>query len=422
MARLRVGSLPAALLALISVALVGVHATSPSPQESAPLPSTSDKTELICHTTNPDECYPKVFQPTDEFQIVHPDQDLPKGLHVRLNVQTGQREAKINIPDEIDPSLEGLPVDSAVVIVDPEDAPVPQPKIPVNAPAYDPVGKIKEPKGAKDGGDNSEGNAFHRSLAFLKKGLNTDEALDMLEEISHDIYYGLKIAEDYETVKQLFCLANSGAIFDAPKGDDTAVGRARVAALIISSTLQNNPKALAEISKHWNELRWVKCSASEETLGRATFRLMAPIGHEAKRNDPGLAKARISAISGLLKDQGIRKQFLAAGGMDLLLEVLVENQDSEWEPAQRKIGFLVLDNFLDENMGASLGEWPTEKQASAKECEGRSEVKADCWDWHANNFASRFRKDKTHWSWELLDKLVSQRRANLGKRKGKEEL
>ncbi|KAK5655459.1 hypothetical protein OQA88_5730 [Cercophora sp. LCS_1] len=422
MARLRIASLPASLLALLSIALVGANAASPSPQEAASAPSPSDKAELICHTTNSDECYPKIFQPTDEFQVVHPDQDLPKGLHVRLNVQTGQREAKINVPDEVDPSLKGLPVDSAIVIVDPEEAPPPPPKIPANAPAYDPAGKIKEPKGAKAGGDNSEGSAFHRSLAFLKKGLNTDEALEMLEEISHDIYYGLKIAEDYETVKQLFCLANSAATLDSSVGDDAAVRQARVAALTISSTVQNNPKALAEISKHWDELKWVKCSASEETLGRATFRLMAPPLSGAKRNDPGLAKARISAISGLLKDQAIRKQFLASGGMDLLLEVLVENRDPEWEPAQRKVGFLVLDNFLDENMGAALGEWPTEKQASAKECEARSEVKGDCWDWHANNFARRFKKDKTHWSWELLDKLATQRRANWGKRKGKDEL
>ena len=71
--------------------------------------------DIICHTSNREECYPRIFQPTEEFQTVHDDQELPSGLHVRLNIWTGQKEAKINVPDEEDPALEGLPVDSAIV-------------------------------------------------------------------------------------------------------------------------------------------------------------------------------------------------------------------------------------------------------------------------------------------------------------------
>ena len=52
-----------------------------------------DEVELICH--NRSDCYPKVFQATSEFQRVRDDQDLPAGLHVRLNVWTGEKEAKV---------------------------------------------------------------------------------------------------------------------------------------------------------------------------------------------------------------------------------------------------------------------------------------------------------------------------------------
>ncbi|CAF1098294.1 unnamed protein product [Brachionus calyciflorus] len=39
------------------------------------------------------------FIPTNEWQIVKPGQVIPKGLHVRLNIQTGEREAKLLEPE-----------------------------------------------------------------------------------------------------------------------------------------------------------------------------------------------------------------------------------------------------------------------------------------------------------------------------------
>ena len=418
MAKLRLRALPLGLVALIAASAVA--ASSPSPRESAPAASSSPsgEVELICHTDNPAECYPKLFVATDEFQIVQEDQDLPKGLHVRLDVQTGKREAKINIPDEVIAAVEGLPVDTQMLIVEPSEAEEPQPpKIPANAPAYEPAGKIKEPKIS----NKEESGAFYRSLSVLKKGLDIDEALEMLEDISHDIYYGLKIAEDYDTVRQLFCLANTGAIFDASDDSGAVLRRARVAALTIGSAVQNNPKALAEIEKHWSALQKEKCPGSDEDLGTATFRLVPTASSGAKQNDPALAKVRISAVSGLLKNAAIRKQFLASGGMELLLEVLVGSEGPDWEPAQKKVAFLILDNFLDEDMGAALGEWPKGGQAKDSECASRAEILGDCWDWNAQKLAKRFKSEKGHWSADLLKKLKEQRKAN-AKRPGNDEL
>ncbi|KAM7222622.1 hypothetical protein V8F06_002116 [Rhypophila decipiens] len=432
-------SLPPSLFAVLGLMLVG--ATASSAQPPAPSPAADDEVELICHTDNPAECYPKIFQATDEFQIVRPDQDLPKGLHVRLNVQTGQKEAKINVPDEEIAAVAGLPVDSSIVIVDQdtEDAPVKPPK---NAPAYDPIGKIKKPLASNPEQAKAETADFHKSLAILKKGLDIDAALEMLEDISHDIYYGLKITEDYDTVKNLFCLANTGSIFapaphSASSMFDThraTLSRAKLAALTISSAVQNNPAALSEIEKHWQTLQTIKCPGSSEPLSTAAFRLISPLGlnQEESTNDPNVAKARISAISGLLKNKSLRRHFLSAGGMDLLLDILTLNpttqDDDEWEPAQRKAGLLILDNFLDADMGAAVGEWPSAKspkQATDKDCASRQKVSGDCWDWHAKQLADRHRKsDRNHWSVELWDKLKEQRKmaAKGSSSSGKEEL
>ncbi len=60
--------------------------------------SPATATDIICHTSDPADCYPRVFQPTENFQVVRDDQDLPPGLHIRLNLNTGLKEARLNIP------------------------------------------------------------------------------------------------------------------------------------------------------------------------------------------------------------------------------------------------------------------------------------------------------------------------------------
>src|SRR5690606_37699417 len=102
---------------------IGLMACGSSTSSPEPSSSPSAEVELICHTDNPADCYPKVFQATDEFQVVRPDQEIPPGLHVRLDINTGLREAKLNVPGEDRPDLEGLPVDSSVVVVEPNTAP-----------------------------------------------------------------------------------------------------------------------------------------------------------------------------------------------------------------------------------------------------------------------------------------------------------
>ena len=65
----------------------------------APISSPPASTELICHTTLASECYPAIFQPTEHFQRIHDDQSIPPGLHVRMNLATGLKEARLNVPE-----------------------------------------------------------------------------------------------------------------------------------------------------------------------------------------------------------------------------------------------------------------------------------------------------------------------------------
>ena len=162
MARSATRSSAAIISSLFCIILLSgfFFASLASASASQPSASPSADYDLICHTNDAKDCYPRVFQPTDEFQVVHDDQELPSGLHVRLNIWTGTKEAKINVPSENDAALEGLPVDSSVVVVDPEAAP--EKPVRRGAPAYDPVGRVRKPV--------TESSSFYDALKALKKG------------------------------------------------------------------------------------------------------------------------------------------------------------------------------------------------------------------------------------------------------------
>jgi nucleotide exchange factor SIL1 len=405
-------ALTAGFVALASMAVVSsLPLTAAAHDTQSQQPKTQQKQQqgdLICHTSDPKDCYPRLFVPTDEFQTVHEDQELPNGLHIRLNVWTGQKEAKINVPDEQNPALEGLPVDSAVVLVDQEQADTDVPVIPEGAPAYEPVGKIKEPEHAAQ--------PFFEGLKLLKSGNienkdnELDNALENLEEMSHDMYYGLKIAEDTEAVKALFCLMDD----QSPAAAEGAKPWDHQAAMILSGTLQNNPSALQETAKVWSQVMATQCPRGGSPLNKSFYSSFVP-ADVTKPNKPAasLAKAKVGVINGLIKDDAIRAEFMEHGGMTRLLEVLLP-EGTEWSAAQRKVGQLVLDNFLDVDMGAKLGQWPTAKKLDDAQCRAgaASAVEEGCWDYHVDKIMKANSGDEEHWSKDVHDRLAVSRKGD----------
>lgn len=401
-----------ALLAMVFAILVCIFAAPALAKE--PPSEKPSQPDLICHTSNPDECYPRVFQPTDEFQVVHSDQEIPSGLHVRMNIWTGQKEAKINVPGEADASLEGLPVDQGVVVVDPQEQD--KPRIPKDAPKYEAVGKVKGPE--------HESAAFYEGLKMLKAGIvgpnnNFDEALDGLEELSHDMYYGLKIAEDPEAVKSLFCIM-SGPI---PPSAPTEAPRDQRAAAILAGALQNNPAALKEIVKAWSSMADKSgCANSAQPLRHSVFGSVRPtLNMDGSPGDKAAlrVKSKVAVINGLIKDDTMRAEFLSNGGMEALLTVLT-TEGKDWAGAQRKVGQLVLDNFLDEDMGATLGQWPKVPKLDDKQCQTEASSTAEgCWDYHVARIMKVTKAGKGDWSRDLHDKLAAVRKqGNTGREHG----
>jgi nucleotide exchange factor SIL1 len=392
------------LFAFLLIAFPALALAASASGSSVSQPSQPAGADLICHTEDPSECYPRIFQPTDEFQTVHEDQELPPGLHVRLNIWSGKREAKINDPTEIDPSLEGLPVDHGIIAVDPEqpDSPV----IPKGAPAYDNVGAVKGPE--------HEALYFYEALEMLKSGVVKDDkafdsALEDMEDICHDIYYGVKVTEDPEVMKALLCLMADQGV-DAPSSDTTP--RNSQAAAILAGALSNNPTALKAVAKTWPEFMSSTCPGAKEkgTLGDTFYSSIMPSngGDLDSSSAAKTVKAKVSAMNGLIKDDSIRAEFLANNGMKHLLEVLTVSDTSNkaWGAAQRKAGQLALDNFLDEEMGATLGQWPTKAKLSKIQCETQGfQSDEGCWHHHVERIMKENSKDSDHWSKDLHERL-----------------
>lgn len=53
----------------------------------------NDEVEIAPNTEQFDEEDLEVFQPSSEWQSIKPGQGIPPGLHVRMNLQTGEKEA-----------------------------------------------------------------------------------------------------------------------------------------------------------------------------------------------------------------------------------------------------------------------------------------------------------------------------------------
>ena len=392
------------LLVAIILSVVLFVISSPA-AASASQAGSDSKPDLICHTSNSEDCYPRVFEPTDEFQVVHEDQEIPNGLHVRLNINTGKREAKINVPGESDPSLEGLPVEEGIVAVEPEarDEPV----IPSGAPQYESVGKVKGPQ--------HEAQAFTDAMKMLSLGKAEDEeafdtALDGLEELAHDMYYGLKVTEDPAVLKSLFCHM-AGLEGPATEG---SVPRDQQAAAIIAGSLQNNPTALNEVVKVWDSIMEHKCPKTGKLLRDNFFSCVTPSvtnadddGTQAKVAASRI-KAQVGAINGLIKDPSIRRDFFRQDAMRDLQRVLIPD-DKVWTSAQRKVCQLVSDNFLDEEMGAVTGQWPTGPKIADDYCKREEWRTAEgCWDYNVARIAKAGKED---WAKDLLSRLTKVRKS-----------
>ncbi|KAI1334728.1 hypothetical protein F5Y15DRAFT_400172 [Xylariaceae sp. FL0016] len=378
-------------------------ASSTPPTSESP----SAQVELICHTDNPAECYPRVFSPTEDFQVVHDDQDLPPGLHVQLDIQTGQKQAKLYNPADENSALEGLPIDKGVVVIDPE-SPQDSPHVPAGAPKYEPVGMVREPKEKnEDFAAAVQTVKDHSKVAKHVQSDVLDKAVEVLDELSHDMYYGLMIAEDPETVESLLCLLRRTDVADGEDKSRIASERPDfLASTILASSLRNNVPALNAIVKSWASIGDKQCKSTGDNRLRDDLYLTS-----SQTRDPALVSRLVRVLGALLKTGTVRDEFRARDGMGNLLE-LMRREGVEWDTPKAKIAQIVQDTFLNEELGATLGEFPSHEKADAATCAGSGPESGEdgCWEYHLEQILDR-PAEEHNWEWvrELLGSIKERR-------------
>ncbi|ROT41577.1 hypothetical protein SODALDRAFT_331323 [Sodiomyces alkalinus F11] len=362
-----------------------------------------------------------------------------------MDIWTGRKEAKLNDPSDDEDgnrALEGLRVDSGVgvVVVEPQagadESGSLEDLIPSGAPVYESYGRVKPPE--------EESGQFYSNLEYVKKGpggtdLPFDEALEFLEDISHDIYYGEKIAENPDTVQALLCLMVQRGEEEEGEGEEPTTSdrddataspppRNQQAASIVAAALQNNPPAARMVGDAWPSLMESTCTGPQGRgfpLRDGFYAPFAPLDPSARRDVPAAqVKARVGALSSLLRSPAVRDDFLASGGMDRLLEALTGAAGGgAWMGVQRKVGHLLLDHFLDEESGATKGLWPVFRASEPDAAKRKLGREADE-KWIEAVRVVRERdggNDGEHWSVAVLRELEGHHAAQL-KGLPKEEL
>lgn len=228
--------------------------TSPSPDAS---------TSLICPNDNSSDCYPVLFQPTIHFEKIRPGQSLPPGLHVRLNIQTGEKEARLNIPEDTEDSAE------AVVVIDAESDKVKTVALgiideepPLQLRLQDAVEQEKHarpytPPRPSPPSDPEEAILYDEAIFAVKRPSrdqvdvdvihNSDihDALETLTELAHSLHWGLTICRDAELIQTL--LAFIGMIpVSGLKHINQEYFRSETL-LLLATAVQNNQDALSAL-------------------------------------------------------------------------------------------------------------------------------------------------------------------------------
>lgn len=266
--------------------------------------------EMICPDMNVANCYPKKFTPTSEWQLIKPGQEVPEGLHYKMDFESGLKHAKLMDLSEKDDGKTGVAVVQDDVVGSPRAIQVvPEEETPVNV--------VKEQR-IKDS-IAGEGAKFHSALELLlsifQKKLDSsasietlinsnaeliNDSLDTLIYSSHDIKYGEQLTANNNNVVMFFSIINSN-IKD--------YGIREKSLRIISSSIRNNDKSLLNIiENNSNELfKSIVNFIEKESLSQNAHHSQVLI-----KRAIGILSALVYNDEGLLKFENLNiKDFLS---------------------------------------------------------------------------------------------------------------
>ncbi|CCG83302.1 Predicted protein [Taphrina deformans PYCC 5710] len=245
----------------------------------------SETSREICHG---DLCYPAIFVPSSEFAVVHDDQSIPPGLNVRINLETGVKEARLL--SSSDDEKEDVTGDLAIV----------------------PGEEVHE---------TSTTLTEHKEKPFPPtKPLDGSDrptvlsALDSLEDLVHELEFGLELVKSADALSRLLHFLQ----------DSSAICRAK-AALVLGSALQNNENAVLAIPAGFS----------------LTSQLLRSIDAELGEQNDETKKMLVYALSASMALPRSKAEYGEGQGHDTLSRLYTSGPDD----VRAKIASFVEDHF-----------------------------------------------------------------------------
>lgn len=302
--------------------------STPSPVHHQPYPGQCSVLEFK-HLKD-GQCYPKLFMPTSQFQPILEGQLIPEGLHVQVNLATGEKMAKL---------LEGSASTGAIVAFS-EEPLGHKGNRQAQIRTLDPL----QPVPLEDLSDQQKAAHFIKVIS-LPNSLEVDvlKALGGL----------LEVANDYEIGSAIF----KSKHFSSLLGLLNQPSELRIlTASVLGAALQNNGNAQKEAHR-WGLtdklLYAIRNESATKPLDRMLFALSAlvrgnPMGLEAFYRSEGdriLLEAYLKS-----QDPSIRRRLLT-----LMIDIVDPSLQPEGpEGADEHISLF---NRLDPNLKASISEW-----------------------------------------------------------------
>lgn len=283
--------------------------------------------KLICSPSDPSDCYPEVFEPSYEWQVIREGQHIPPGLHVRLNIATLQKEAKYVDPSEANSS-------GAIVVSqeqedqenngDLDSQKEPETKEEVRKEVQKMVEELRNKlKGLKDSA-NEKGetslDTYTDSVRIVKDfptdsdASDLDKALDVLEDLSHDIEFGARMTLDNVLFDSLLRITSNQI------ADPRHLEFKQRAYQIMASSLRNNP------------------DASNNLLENQKPEFVEQLFEELSERKSGVTRKRVlGIIQGLAQNKHFASKYLNWHLKDSKLDVLINSFTSMSSESQDRV-------------------------------------------------------------------------------------
>ncbi|KAJ1643357.1 nucleotide exchange factor sil1 [Coemansia erecta] len=255
--------------------------------------------DTICTVdANEDQsCYPRLFKATNNFQVIKPGQQVPPNLHVQIDMQTGQRLARL-MPGSEDTNHNDLaPVVDGDEVVESNDDTRPIMAGPHDEKLQEYIDELVAMASAPV--DNVQVNSLLQTLGEL-------------EELVHETRHAKQLLQNSDIVVPSFIRLSDPTHKPIPWPSRIR----RLSSVVLGAAVQNN-----------REL---------QELAHSAGAVPAFIHSMEKENDMRTAGKHIFALSAMVRGHsGALMQFTDRGGMRILRDmnpmVMAVKDDNEYE-------------------------------------------------------------------------------------------